>query len=356
MPGISRERSVDAITPRQVSLAAASFTGILTGALCIITLRIVLPDVQAWWGLVAGAVSFAAAYATVLVVIERYIRARLEVLFRLVHDLRSQGGVNSEVDMDGDVIGKVRSAMVEWAQEERSEIRALKDREKYRREFIGNLAHELKTPIFNMQGYVLTLLDGGLEDERVNRDFLQRASRSTDRLIQIVEDLDMISQLESGVISMTQKTLDLSELVEGSMKEAEQRAAAKGINLRSEVKDGTMVRGDKGRLEQVFANLLNNAIQYGLPGGLVIVRAIAMDQDRWLVEVSDNGIGIAEEHLPRLFERFYRVGSSRSRNEGGSGLGLAIVKHIIEAHDGTISVKSTEGEGTTFSFTLQRPR
>lgn len=332
------------------------FTGILTAALCIITLRIVLPDVQAWWGAVAGLVSFIAAYATVLVVIERYIRARLEVLFRLVHDLRSQGDVTPEVDMDGDVIGKVRSAMEEWAQEERSEIRALKDREKYRREFIGNLAHELKTPIFNMQGYVLTLLDGGLEDQRVNRDFLQRASRSTDRLIQIVEDLDMISQLESGVVSMKLQPLDLADLVEGSMKEAEQRAASKGINLLSEVKDNTMVLGDKGRLEQVFANLLNNAIQYGLPGGRVIVRAIAMEQDRWLVEVSDNGIGIAEEHLPRLFERFYRVGTSRSRNEGGSGLGLAIVKHIIEALEGTISVKSAEGEGTTFGFTLQRPR
>ncbi|MFN3876121.1 MAG: sensor histidine kinase, partial [Flavobacteriales bacterium] len=211
----------------------------------------------------------------------------------------------------------------------------------------------LKTPIFNIQGYILTLLEGGLEDEKVNRDFLQRASNGVDRLLKIVEDLDMISKLESGVMVLRPDTHDLHEVVRETINALELESSAKGVRLVSKVDRQTLVRADRDRLMQVLVNLFNNAINYGREGGACTVSCYGLG-DQWAVEVADDGIGISPEHLPRLFERFYRVGKSRARNEGGSGLGLAIVKHIIDAHGQSITVKSTEGEGTVFTFTLQK--
>jgi two-component system phosphate regulon sensor histidine kinase PhoR len=265
---------------------------------------------------------------------------------------RARIGAESAIP-EGDVIERVNTEVREWASERRTEIKELEEREKFRREFIGNLAHELKTPIFNIQGYILTLLEGGLEDDKVNRDFLNRASNGVDRLMKIVEDLDLITKLESGVMDLRVVRTDLHALVDEAIRELEMQARERGVTLRNEVLEDTVVMADKGRLVQVCTNLLNNAINYGRPSGTCIVRSYPLG-DQVLVEVMDDGIGISEEHQPRLFERFYRVGKSRARNEGGSGLGLAIVKHIIEAHAQTISVKSREEEGTTFSFTLHK--
>ncbi|MFZ1688551.1 MAG: ATP-binding protein [Flavobacteriales bacterium] len=352
---MASERSIDTLTPRQVALVAAAFVAILVGVLALVLVRQLDAGISAWWTLLLAAVAFGAAYTVVMVALERFINARIRLLFRMVHDLKTgKSSTPPVVDMTSDVLGQVQATVEDWAREKRTEITELRKREEFRREFIGNLSHELKTPIFNIQGYILTLLEGGLEDPNVNRDFLERAARGTDRLNKIVEDLDMIAKLESGVMEMTLEPTDLAELVDDELADAARHATEKGITLRSEITDPLMVQCDPGRMAQVFLNLLTNAISYGRPGGNVTVRAFTVEGGQVLVEVSDNGIGIAPEHLSRLFERFYRVGKSRARNEGGSGLGLAIVKHIIDAHGQSITVRSTEGEGTVFAFTLKR--
>jgi two-component system phosphate regulon sensor histidine kinase PhoR len=293
------------------------------------------------------------AYGAFSFGIERFIHSRIKVLYRTMHDMRRTRKAPDSLDMRGDVLEKVNSEVEEWASARRAEISELHEREKFRREFIGNLAHELKTPIFNIQGYILTLLEGGLEDDKVNRDFLNRASNGVDRLMKIVEDLDLITKLESGVMDLRMVRMDLHQLLKETIDGLDLLAKEKGVQLRNDLVQPTFVRADRDRMAQVFTNLLTNAINYGKEGGICSVKSYPLG-DQVLVEVSDDGIGISEEHLPRLFERFYRVGKSRARNEGGSGLGLAIVKHIIEVHGQTITVKSTEGEGTTFSFTLQK--
>jgi two-component system phosphate regulon sensor histidine kinase PhoR len=307
---------------------------------------------KAWVAVIATVLLFAVAYAVFSFGIERFIHTRIKALYRTVHDLRRQRLGGPVKEGRGDILDAVNAEVAAWATERRTEIRELHEREKFRREFIGNLAHELKTPIFNIQGYILTLLEGGLEDEKVNRDFLERASKGVDRLTKIVEDLDLITKLESGVMDLRMTRMDLRELVSDTLRAVEISAREKGVRLVNELPSPTWVRADQHRMAQVFTNLIGNAINYGRPGGKCVVRSYVLG-DQVVVEVADDGIGISEEHLPRLFERFYRVGKSRARNEGGSGLGLAIVKHIIEAHGQGITVKSTEGEGTVFSFTVE---
>lgn len=307
---------------------------------------------KAWVAVIAAVLLFAVAYAVFSFGIERFIHTRIKALYRTVHDLRRQRLGGPVKEGRGDILDAVNAEVAAWATERRTEIRELHEREKFRREFIGNLAHELKTPIFNIQGYILTLLEGGLEDEKVNRDFLERASKGVDRLTKIVEDLDLITKLESGVMDLRMTRMDLRELVADTLRAVEISAREKGVRLVNELPSPTWVRADQHRMAQVFTNLIGNAINYGRPGGKCVVRSYVLG-DQVVVEVADDGIGISEEHLPRLFERFYRVGKSRARNEGGSGLGLAIVKHIIEAHGQGITVKSTEGEGTVFSFTVE---
>ena len=344
-------QQIDPITPRQVSLAAAAFVGLTVGAITQICLHFMEPEVSPWWGVAVGSIAFGATFFTLIAALERFIKARLQVLFRLVHDLKRGKDEPQVFETDRDVLGQVQATVEDWAAEKRTEIRDLKERERYRREFIGNLAHELKTPIFSVQGYILTLIEGGLEDPKVNRKFLDRASHGVDRLIKIVEDLDMISRLESGTMELRIAPMPLSETVGEVMETLEIQAREKGIDLRNSLPADLLVNGDKARLAQVFMNLMANAINYGREGGWCEVRHFLL-HDQVLVEVSDNGVGIAPEHLPRLFERFYRVGKSRARNEGGSGLGLAIAKHIMDAHGQSITVTSIVGKGTTFSFTL----
>jgi two-component system phosphate regulon sensor histidine kinase PhoR len=294
---------------------------------------------------------FIASWASTFLIVDRYVKQRVDLIHRTMHEAR--GGRSDRVKQSGEDLGAVDLEVSKWAEEKRSEISELRERERFRREFIGNLAHELRTPIFSIQGYILTLLEGGLEDPKVNRNFLQRASIGTDRMIRIVEDLDLITQLESGVLSIAPKRMDLRKLVSEIVDDLRIRAAERKVTLRNGIEEEFWVKGDRDRLAQVLANLLANAIHYVQEGGSCTVRAFDMGE-QVLVEVADDGPGIAEEHLSRLFERFYRVGKSRARNEGGSGLGLAIVKHIVEGHGGTISAKSTEGKGTTFNFTLPK--
>jgi len=235
------------------------------------------------------------------------------------------------------------------------EIKKLRKTEKYRKDFLGNVSHELKTPIFNIQGYILTLLDGGIDDDSINKLYLKRAERSTNRLINIVEDLDAIARLESGGFKLNLESFNLVKVVEEVLEYQEMQARQKGIKIGF---DGSYskpirVRADKKRIMEVIGNLVSNSIKYGRDGGKTTIGFLDTGENI-LVDITDNGIGMDEKNLPRIFERFYRVDKSRSRESGGTGLGLSIVKHIVQAHNQTITVRSRVGQGTTFLFSLEK--
>ena len=237
------------------------------------------------------------------------------------------------------------------------EINVLKDQENYRREFLGNVSHELKTPLFTIQGYILTLIEGALKDKKVRGKYLRRSAKGVDRLISIVKDLDLITQFESGIKTVDKTDFNIYELIENvyDLMEFESEKNNTKLLVHNENNTPVIVNADKERILQVLTNLVVNSIKYGKEGGYTKVKVEEYDKDRIIVRVKDNGEGIEDEHLPRLFERFYRIDKNRSRKKGGSGLGLSIVKHIIEAHQEQIFVESKIGQGTEFSFTLQKP-
>ncbi len=240
-------------------------------------------------------------------------------------------------------------------EEEVAELEKLKGLETYRKEFLGNVYHELKTPIFNLQGYILTLLEGGLDDPEINRLYLERTEQNINRMISIVEDLESISGLESGALNLRMESFNIKKTVREVFEANEMRAKKFNVKLDTgRSKEGSiMVKGDKKRIFQVLNNLVMNSINYGVRNGRTTVN-IKESGGKVLIEVTDDGIGISREDLPRIFERFYRVDKSRSRNSGGTGLGLAIVKHILEAHKQSIKVNSVPGEGSSFTFTLDK--
>ena len=242
----------------------------------------------------------------------------------------------------------------QWADQKEEELIKMKENENYRREFIGNVSHELKTPIFNIQGYIQTLIDGGLQDENVNLKYLKRANLSVDRMINIVDDLEVISQLETNEDVLDLYNFNIVDVINEAFDQLEMKANNMNISLKlSKESNSEIVYADRNKIQQVFMNLISNSIKYGKNNGVTNVRLFDMT-DKMLIEVADNGIGISEEALNRLFERFYRVDKNRSREIGGTGLGLAIVKHIIEAHQQTINVRSTVDVGSTFSFILEK--
>ena len=238
-----------------------------------------------------------------------------------------------------------------------SEINILKDQENYRREFLGNVSHELKTPLFTIQGYILTLLEGAMKDKKVRSKYLNRTAKGVDRIISIVKDLDLITQFESGIKTVDKSNFNIYELIENvyDLMEFESEKNNTKLRIRNEINNSVLVYADKERILQVLTNLVVNSIKYGKENGYTEIAVDEYDKDRIVVRVIDDGEGIEEEHLPRLFERFYRIDKTRSRKKGGSGLGLSIVKHIIEAHQEQIYVKSKVGIGTEFSFTLLKP-
>ena len=243
----------------------------------------------------------------------------------------------------------------EWSEERKEEIEQVRVLENYRKDYLGNVSHELKTPIFNIQGYISTLLDGGWKDTTINRDYLVRGMKSVDRMIAIIEDLQTITQLEKGELEIEEESFDIIALVQDVIDAQELKAKEKKISfeLMNDPTTSVFVFADKFRIRQVLVNLLVNSVRYGKENGRTAIK-ISDTGEKIIVAVSDTGVGIPKEHLPRIFERFYRADKSRSRELGGTGLGLSIVKHILEAHSQTISVMSTEGAGSVFSFTLKK--
>jgi two-component system phosphate regulon sensor histidine kinase PhoR len=243
-----------------------------------------------------------------------------------------------------------------FAEGKKIEIDTLKIREEYRKDFLGNVSHELKTPLFTVQGYILTLLDGAMKDKKLREKYLERASKGVERLIYIVKDLDLITKLEVGGLKLERTDFDVIELIKNVFDLLEMKAAEKDIALTfdMEYNQPIYVNADREKIQQVISNLLVNSIKYGYPNGTTEVSVENLIKNKVIVRVTDNGEGIPKQHIPRLFERFYRVDQSGSRNEGGSGLGLAIVKHIIEVHGEKIYVESEEDVGSEFSFTLEK--
>ena len=288
------------------------------------------------------------SFVIIFYLVKKFFYEKIRVIYKIIYKFK---GTSSIKELDINVVEKEAE---EWAEAKEEELRQMKKDESYRREFIGNVSHELKTPIFNIQGYVQTLLDGGLQDDTINMKYLQRADKSVERMINIVEDLEVISRLETEQSELDIQSFNINNLVNEVFEQLEMRANEMDISFELNNQSNTnFVNGDRAKLQQVFINLVSNSIKYGKKGGKTIVRILDMD-DNILVEVADNGIGIDQVSLSRLFERFYRVDKNRSREIGGTGLGLAIVKHILEGHNQTISVRSTKGVGSTFSFILEK--
>ncbi len=344
------------ITPKKLAFILAALLSLLTAVIFILFEGIF--NGYSWISVsVTFILLFIVQYLILKYALEKFIYDRIKLVYKAIHrqKLNKDDKKGQILSIHGDIIGKVNEEVESWANERKEEIDELKKMEIYRREFLGNVSHELKTPLFNMQGFILTLMDGGLHDPKINLDFLEKSQKNIERMITIVEDLEVISRLETGEATPQLSNFPITLLVKEVMEFLEPKASERNIKLlfAAEYNDTMIVRADKEKIRTVLANLILNSIKYGISGGRTKISFYDMDEN-YLIEISDNGVGIEEKHISRLFERFYRVDKHRSRAEGGSGLGLAIVKHIIEAHDQTINVRSAPGVGSTFSFTLKK--
>ena len=326
----------------------------LVGTVCVAVVGII--SHQTWWvTLIAAVVAFAIVSASALGIMYKYVAYKLKPIYSIVFS-REVHSTEILDELKDKHVENISEELTAWASDNDKEIARLKENEKFRKQYLGSVAHELKTPIFNIQGYISTLLDGGLEDDLINRKYLERAEKSIDRLINIINDLDTIARLESDLNSMNFRPFDIVALTKDIADQCEMEAAKKEITISVRGVDklhSMLVTADKHYIGQVLVNLITNSIRYGKKGGSTIIRFRDMI-DKILVEVEDNGIGIGKEDIPRVFERFYRTDKGRSREQGGTGLGLAIVKHVIEGHGERITLRSTLGEGSTFAFTLKK--
>ena len=342
---------MDNLTPKQIARRSA----IKLGVISVITSLIVLfaaEAIQFWYCTIAlGVLIEEISYFVIYHAVEDFINQRIKLLYKTISKMKGIG--DTQINMDEDVIGKVNKDVMDWASEQIEEITLLRETDSFRKDFIGNLAHELKTPLFNIQGFIMTLIEGGADDPEIREKFLRKAEKNVDRMTGLLEDLDSIYKIESGGLSLDPHPTNIVELCCDIVDSLQKKAEKSNIELSVSDKALYTVLCDVKKIEQVVSNLLVNSINYGNEGGGTRIKFFDME-DKVLIEVSDNGIGIKKKDLMRIYERFYRVDKSRSRDAGGSGLGLAIVKHIIEAHGQNIHVRSTYGQGTTFSFTLQK--
>ena len=298
-------------------------------------------------------VCYCVSFIVIQIRAERFIYRRVKTIYDDLKLLESVNFSRESITTDMDTLTQ---EIDKYARTKKLEIETLKVREQYRKEFIGNVSHELKTPLFTVQGYLLTLLDNGFKDKKILKKYLERANKGVERLLYIVKDLDMITKLEVGDLSLKIEAFDIIELVKNVFELFEMKASKKKITLTFDRDYDTpiSVLADQERIQQILSNLVVNSIKYGREKGTTEISVENLIKNKVIIRVTDNGEGIESENIPRLFERFYRVDKSGSRREGGSGLGLAIVKHIIEAHDERIYVESEYNVGSEFSFTLEK--
>ena len=295
------------------------------------------------------------SFAVIQFRVEKFISRRVKKIYDDLTLLESTNLSRGPINTD---MATLTQEIDKFARDKKLEIETLKVREEYRKEFLGNVSHELKTPLFTIQGYILTLLDGAMNDKSIREKYLKRAEEAVERLGYIVDDLDMITKLEAGDLRLNIESFDIVALAKNVFGMMEMRAAKKKITLTFDMlyAEPIIVNADKERIQQVLANLIINSIKYGRQKGTTEISIENLIKNKVIVRVTDNGEGIEKSHLPRLFERFYRIDKSGSRKEGGSGLGLSIVKHIVEAHDEKIYVESEPGVGSEFSFTLEKAK
>lgn len=339
------------LTPQQIALFNASVISVLVGLAFLILHQI-------WWvSLISLVVTFGVSYNLIFYSLQNFIYRKVKLIYKFIYQTKASKREEFYYKniLPQKTIEEVSDDVEKWALQRRAEIEILKQNEDFRKEFLQNLSHELKTPIFAIQGYIDTLLNGAMNNPEVHKKFLENASKNVDRLVNLVDDLDEISKLESGHQQLNQESFAIQELIREVYDSLSLRASDKQI--KASIKKGCeaplTVLADKEKIRQVLINLVDNAIKYGRTSGSIIASIYKTDGKHALVEISDDGIGIAEEHLNRIFERFYRTDAARSRKQGGSGLGLAICKHIVEAHGQVIHVRSKPDIGSTFGFTLE---
>ncbi|MBB6499771.1 sensor histidine kinase [Pedobacter cryoconitis] len=313
---------------------------------------------QSWYFmLVSFGVSFVTSFIMFYYLLEKYIYSKIKLIYKLIHNLKLGKDLKDALGeyVSTDPINDVEHEVKEWAGAKKQEIDLLKKQEQFRREFLSNVSHEFKTPLFAIQGYIETLQDCLIDDPEMAVKFLNKAEKNVERLSYLINDLDAISKLESGEVPIDYRKFDFVLLAKEVMEALEDKANKRNVKLSFKEKymHPAFVNADREKIRQVMINLISNSIKYGKENGSTAIKIFEL-HDQYLIEVTDDGIGIDEKHLPRLFERFYRIDSHRSREVGGTGLGLAIVKHILEAHQQIISVRSTLQIGTTFAFTLQK--
>lgn len=340
------------LTPQQLSLLTALLLTIPV-ALGVFILR------QEWWIVLICSVLFATlSYALILSTLQKFIYRKIKLIYKFIYQTKATKREETyyKYILPQKSIDEVREDVEKWAEQRQGEIEVLKANEIFRKEFLQNLAHELKTPIFAIQGYIDTLLDGNWQNPELCQRFLEKAERNVHRLANLITDLDEISKLESGELPLYKENFVIQELIKDVFETLSIKTNAKGIKciFKKGTESPEWVFADKEKIRQVLINLIDNAVKYGKEHGQIVASVYNTDGVRMLVEISDDGIGIAEEHLGRVFERFYRTDLARSRKVGGSGLGLSICKHIIEAHGQTIHVRSKTDVGTTIGFTLER--
>jgi len=347
---------MQANSPRSLSIYISFLVSLFSVGLIIITFWIKETDITLWLVLLIFVLIFFVTFILVYFTLERFIYYKIKLLYRATQMFKPNKDISDlDLNLNKDILGKVSKDVARWMVDQHKTIDQLEERENFRREFIGNLAHELKTPIFSIQGYILTLLEGGLEDDDINLLFLERASKSVERVTDLLNDLDAISKFESGQMNLEKKRFDLTKLCYELKNEIDFKANSKNIEveIKSPMDKEVWVNGDRDKIAQVLLNLLNNAVLYSKEGKKIFIQSSVLDK-KILVEVADKGVGMKKEDIDRIFERFYRVEKSRVRNKGGTGLGLAIVKHIIDSHDETITVRSNPGKGSTFTFSIDK--
>ena len=337
------------------ALWSAIYITLIAGAFAAIWYFFILKKISFSAILISIVVLFIISFFIIQYRAEHFIYRRLKKIYEDVSILDVNDLKKDSVTTD---IEQLSNKMQTYAEGKELEIKSLTERDSFRRDFLGNVAHELKTPLFTVQGYILTLLEGGMDDKNIRLKYLERANKGVERLVAVTKDLDMIAKLETDGLKIDKEVFNILEIIQNVFDLIEMKAKKRNIVLKFDriYEFPVFVIGDIEKTEQVLINLVVNSIKYGKPGGTTIVTADDYDHNKSVIRVIDNGEGIKQQHFPRLFERFYRVDQSRSREQGGSGLGLSIVKHIVEAHQQNVLLKSTFGKGSEFSFTMEKAK